>query len=944
MDDDAQHLDRTPGTPTLIAKQFSRKDVESGLRSSLGKLQKAIAHGVLLFPTGGGTVGGLIDNLLEIPAAFAEGEGPESRAWTLVHRAAGQAILELVAPVVEMHPEIQGDYGEELARLPDIDLDDAAFEITVDFFERPAALPMAEAIRRTFEAWLPKLGLAEAQARTVAGRFDSYWAAALHDEWRRHPDAYQLVLEALHSPFADAAQMERDWARYRRWLIEQVDQPVFAEPFSLRQIYVPLRAWYEEADAKNPKGIVRRYSDEDRAENRKIVVDLRERVHAWWTSAASQSDAILLVSGGPGSGKSSFARMFAAELSQDDPKARILFLPLQRMYLRERTLTDAMGDILTATDRSSWEHFRDNPVSAKDFPDTDRRTLLIFDGLDELTKPGDKADEQTRAFIDDLRHSLDRWNEGKIRVLALVTGRTPTIQAHADSLKVTLQHRLNVLRFHVTDEEQDSYFDPEKRLAQDQRQTWWKCYHRLTRGTDDGLPEALDQDKFQDLTAEPLLNYLVAASGFRGSESGNRNELYATLFEDVAQRRHAQETAERERAGDSTALAPYHEYKDDFDQIMEAFATAAWRGDGRTAHLKDVLDACSQTVKERLDEFLAVKGGHHRLIATFYMQMDRSGREDAFEFTHKSLSEYLTARRLVREIAAIHRRLQSNDDLDDRRLGLAKWFRLCARQPLSWEIVAFLRDEVRLLYAEQNGAAEIGAWQSTLEGLFNLNLTEGMPAVENAPSYRSAEARAVNAEEALLAAANACALATKTLWLPDWRGNLYGLACLLNRLRRSRYSSYRQVCYALLGRMDVERQCLARDDFYVADLACANLRGADLRSAIFVGASLQDGILESASMRNAFLIGATLANADLRRADLTDAHLKTAQLGKADLRGASLKDADLEDADLEDANLEDANLEGANLKGARLNGARLKGANLQGVKLTKKQRAEAIFD
>lgn len=785
-----------------------------------------------------------------------------------------------------MRPEIHDDHGEDLKKLPRINLGDAEFEITVDFFDRPAQLPMAQAIKRTFETWLRDIGIKEPEARTVAGRFDSFWAAALHDEWRRHSDAYQPVLVALKSPFAKAAQMGRDWARYRRWLIGQVDQPVFGAPFSLRQIYVPLRAWYPEDDPEAPKSAASRYLDEGKAEKHKIVVGLRQRALTWWQTANTQSDAILLVSGGPGSGKSSFAKMFAAMLAKKEPRARILFLPLQRMYLRERTLTDAIGDILTSSDRSSWEHFRDNPVSAKDFPETDRRTLLIFDGLDELTKPGDKADEQTRAFIDDLRHTLDRWNQGKTRVLALLTGRTPTIQAHADNLKVAEQHRLNVLRLHLTDDERRQYYDTQNYLACDYRQIWWRIYHRLTCGTKEGLPEALDQDRFQDLTAEPLLDYLVAASGFRGSESGNRNELYASLFEDVAKRRHAQEAAERQKSGSSAAPASYHEYKDDFDQIMEAFATAAWRGDGRTAHLKDVLDACSQAVKTKLSEFLEVKGGHHRLIATFYMQMDRSGRDDAFEFTHKNFAEYLTARRLIREIRNIHRRMHDHDDLDDQRFGLVKWFRLCAPQQITIGIVEFLRDEIKCQKVHFEGEQVIDQWIEILTKLFNLNISEGMPALEGAVSYRQAEHLAVNAEEALLAAVNACARALGTIWSPAWIDR-NGAADLIARLRMSK-KGFRSTLYQqLISNMSCREQViisqdmrefdLSFSDFSFSYLSNSNLSGSNLFRTNLMYAELTDAIVSNCNLAESNIEGAHLYNTDFSYSTLSRANLRAAK-------------------------------------------------------------------
>jgi hypothetical protein len=73
---------------------------------------------------------------------------------------------------------------------------------------------------------------------------------------------------------------------------------------------------------------------------------------------------------------------------------------------------------------------------------------------------------------------------------------------------------------------------------------------------------------------------------------------------------------------------------------------------------------CPERLVKALNEFLLQSGGFSRLIAAFYFQATErdtvSGQ--AFEFTHKSFGEYLTARRLVREIRDINAALALNRD------------------------------------------------------------------------------------------------------------------------------------------------------------------------------------------------------------------------------------------------------------------------------------------
>jgi hypothetical protein len=56
---------------------------------------------------------------------------------------------------------------------------------------------------------------------------------------RHGKDAYLPLLQALDTPFVDAVLHAEDWERYRRYLIRQIDLPLFGETFGLRQIYVP---------------------------------------------------------------------------------------------------------------------------------------------------------------------------------------------------------------------------------------------------------------------------------------------------------------------------------------------------------------------------------------------------------------------------------------------------------------------------------------------------------------------------------------------------------------------------------------------------------------------------------------------------------------------------------------------------------------------------------
>jgi hypothetical protein len=156
--------------------------------------------------------------------------------------------------------------------------------------------------------------------------------------------------------------------------------------------------------------------------------------------------------------------------------------------------------------------------------------------------------------------------------------------------------------------------------------------------------------------------------------------------------------------------------------------------------------------------------GFTRLIAAFYIrQTEGSAASDAVEFTHKSFGEYLTARRLVREISDLHLELQragrykEHDALDD-------WARLTSAQTITTDLLRFFQDEIRL-----RPMRDVSAWQKTLTDLLNLELKTGFPLGGlSADGFRAAERQARNAEIALLSALSSTSRSVHQTAAVEW--------------------------------------------------------------------------------------------------------------------------------------------------------------------------------
>jgi uncharacterized protein YjbI with pentapeptide repeats len=189
--------------------------------------------------------------------------------------------------------------------------------------------------------------------------------------------------------------------------------------------------------------------------------------------------------------------------------------------------------------------------------------------------------------------------------------------------------------------------------------------------------------------------------------------------------------------------------------------------------------------------------------------------------------------------------------------------------------------------------------------------------------FREAVFQSRNAEEALLAALNACARVT-------------GQVSNIEHPAPTAFGAWFK---------RVQGQRAGGDSVLAAEcLSYLNLRGAVLHISDFFQARFHSSDLQYVSAEFACFGIAELREANLRGANLEGANLRVADLERANLEGAILREANLEGANLKGANLKAANLKTANLEGANLKGANLEGANLKGANLARVNLEEAILE
>ncbi|MDY6940090.1 MAG: pentapeptide repeat-containing protein [Cyanobacteriota bacterium] len=866
-------------------------------------------------------------------------------AWLLTYRALVRALF---TEVEEREPLLDKDVDfntlEEFHDSLDASLEIVAFKLDANFFERPKELPIVAAIENLLCQWFQFFGIEEEIARAISSRFPHHFLLALAREWQARSRDYACLKEELDTPFTQAIERERGWMRYGAWLQEQVYAPMFLSEHSLKQVYVPLKAYYEiETTQGSEPGLDRGIFPEKDIERQ--VVDLESELEAW-LDKADPRDALRAIAAPPGCGKTSFCRIFAAKQARK-VKFRVLFIPLHQFEL-EIDLIEAVGAFIR-----SHPFLMENPL---DLDKGESRILVIFDGFDELTIFGESDLDRKRVFLQEIQQKLEWLNYRSTRLQILLGGKDFSIFGHRGEFPSARQ-TLHLLPYFTPAFAKSgsgyTYIDPDRLLDIDLRQIWWERYNKAFGRSEREIPSVFNRGNLLAITVNPLLNYFAALSLSRGkvefSETLNLNLIYADLLEVVY---------ERDWIG--VRQSPSDLSQADFIRLLEEIALAIWHQNGQISWL-ELERHCQKRGLERFVQRVRQDSetGLSRFFGAFYFKQSDAehsiapGENATLEFTHESFGKYLIARRIVREVKRVRSNLErcrsDPDEGWDEREALKNWAMVCGSAPLDRDIFAFVESEIQLQIFDR-----VSQWQQTFCGAIEFMLDRGMPMelLDPRPSYYEESRLARNAEEALLAILNLCARFTQTLSQIQWPSpEVFG--AWMSRLKSQRTGSHRDILLECLSFLNLQNCALPLENlyeanFFASNLQRANLQEVDLRDANLQRVDLRDASLQRANLQRVNLQRANLQRANLQRVNLLEANLQDANLRSVDLHGANLQQGNLRGTDLRGADLREtillganfrgsilrgANLRGADLRGAILRGANLRGANLQGANL-----------
>lgn len=821
----------------MSANMIVKLDTAATRSISISVTECFKAVGKILAKIGVGSYGDALTEVPDLLSALDIRATTEERVRILLVRALERALLSLLK---DAQLDVDGEYINVHAATFTGITSEITVEINEAFFAHPDKAEFLSLLALDAQRWLNLLGVPDHDSLNIVDRVPTVFAISLHDEWRSRADYYNEIIDEASSPFAGAATFATEWTRYQSYLMSSVDEKVFDESFGLRQIYVPLRAYFH--DKKQSRRRITRYGDSEVSIDEPVrkVHWLRDEISAW-IKEADKDFALRAITGGPGSGKSSCARMIAADLAAQGQK--VLFVPLHQVDL-DTGLTRSLVDFFKETG-----HFLSSP-----FDGNSSTLLLILDGLDEIQMQGKAAQDSALAFVDEVNRFVDRRNSTKCNVLCLITGRDLAIQSAEGVLRREGQV-LHLLPYFIDKEEHYLYEDANKLVELDQRIGWWNTYYSLSGRSQIEMPEALKRGELNEVTSQPLLNYLVALAYRSGMEIGaqtNVNEVYSYLLAAVYDRGWAKNNHP------SVANVPL----DAFARLLEEVALSVWHGAGRTTTLGEVEAHCEQNkVAAYLSAFQSgVSSGISSLLLAFYFRQKgrRDGsQEKTFEFTHKSFAEYLITLRVVRLIDLLTKQLDSHRSDADQGWSydeaLFRWLSICGKTPIDVYLIAFLRRELAL-----RGSDSVARYQDALIALMNASLASNWP-VNRMERTTFAEQQVIvrNAEETLLACLNACARVSKKPSLINWPTETTA-GDMIRRLQGQRRGPNNKPVMTCLSYTNFANQKMDIIDLYNADLKHSILDRVHLNYANLMQADLSGASLLNARIEGVYFSGTKL--------------------------------------------------------------------------------------
>lgn len=400
----------------------------------------------------------------------------------------------------------------------------------------------------------------------------------------------------------------------------------------------------------------------------------------------SKNSNIVLILGQPGQGKSSFSKKFMF-----DYKSKIFDTKEQVFMLRLR-------------DISNSSHLLDNPIDTLAeklnkiigfTPNLEEETILLLDGLDELTMKEQLVSSKIDDFLETLISCLKDYPKLKL----IITSRI--LYVNLEKLEKRLKD--DILTLHL------KAFDLEKQKLWLEKYKEFYPYATLT----DEILEELHKNETNhilELISQPILLHMIAELNLSKDDlanSTNRARIYNEMFTSIINRKWENDKKHENLKG----IEP-----DDIRELLREIAFAIYKSDFEYIHkskleklpfVKDFYENLEIDINKNAEELDGILKGV--LISFYFQEVNKNSEDDiddsnnyAIEFLHKSLQEYLVAEKIYDEVLRLINKDRNKYAIKDYKEVLKIVWELFSSKTISIEIQNYLIEIIRNGNQEQN--------------------------------------------------------------------------------------------------------------------------------------------------------------------------------------------------------------------------------------------------
>ncbi len=661
------------------------------------------------------------------------------------------AIVEATIKLIREHADyilVHEDSMKSLTTVILESLDREPINVSRRFLATPALNPAFVRVRESILSLLerPALHIAEGKPQIVATNLGKEFVQAL-DHILQSPETSNKFTDFVgylnDNAFTKAANRASIWDAYSADLNRQLYRRLFLHELddrpeiTLPDVFIPSRAVYREEceGAKDaPRSVMLN------------CVDLKEELNSnWLYKPLSKVGHSRLVTGDPGTGKSTFSLIYAKALS--DEGYRVLFIPANSIRSLNLSFESIVETHVHRTLRLEGPPSIDQIIHDQDL--TGKPILIVLDGLDEYDVGGTTVSVAAGRLVDHVMTVMDEWCQHGHDVRLLLCGR-PEATSSLTRFREKGRH-LHVTGFvyEMAEDEIPADMASEVLVSIDQREQWWQRWQLLHGKDANGLPVAISEGgrEVAEITAQPLLNYMLAVLQLYNKESlTNLSSLYGSLFSRYFVRQFGN------NSGTFARLCPS---LDRFQRVMSEIGIAAWHAGDRSVSVADLQRRFDKPpLKGWFDQAGSGNSGLGAILSAFYTRPEDAASPDSglaqrYVFTHKSFREYLTAVGIVRFLQRLSEQLSpdAENGWSDAH-ALKEWLNLFGHTSIDHRQWQFLITEIQLQY--QTDIVGISKVKEAVERIFDLSLKRKMPCLSEFETIGDALKKVGNAEEAVI--------------------------------------------------------------------------------------------------------------------------------------------------------------------------------------------------